>query len=229
MSINQLHGKTYEDHIKSAFQGSADHSRSTASMWDIEASYDKIGHMPTSIKTTKSNIVCMADARRFWEVNEGYRLLVCQWRQKSNCIKYFYKMYEFLITKEEHSQMIENVSLVEIADFHAKIQSYGVGQHKEARLFAKIHKAELQGRTCVILNPKIDSKDQRRLQCSLNVTTLMKLTKDFTTYDEENPFYRDLDITLKIRSSEREFSKTSLPQIDTFSVIAPTECTRIAT
>lgn len=76
MSKNQLHGKTYEDHLKSVFPGSSDHERSAGSAWDIEKQYDKILKLPTSIKTSKSKIIELADARKIWLLNEPYRLLV---------------------------------------------------------------------------------------------------------------------------------------------------------
>jgi hypothetical protein len=205
MSNNQLHGKTYEDHLKSAFQGSADHERSPMSPWDIEKDYDKINKLPTSIKTTGSNVVDLADARKFWSVKEPYRLLVAQYKQTGD-VKNFHTLYEFHITAEEHVKLLGDVTSSEVEDFHNALLSYGKGFHNEARQFAKLKKASLKYRSVAQLNQKIDSKAQRRLQCSITLAALLANVKDRTIYSSTE-FYRKISVSFSIQSSKRELNK----------------------
>ena len=177
MSINQLHGKTLEDYLKSAFQGASDHTRSVSSSWDIEKQFDKTKKLPTSIKTSKKGQIELADARKFWQINEPYRFLIAKYNQNGN-IKIFHTLYEFEITLEEHQKLLGNISYSEVEDFHNAILSYKKGFHKEARQFSKFKKSSLKSRSIVQLNPKIDSKTQRRLQCSITLNSLLSNIKE---------------------------------------------------
>lgn len=211
MSDNQLHGKTYEDHLKSVFPGSADHERSLQSAWDIEAEYDKIAKLPTSIKTTKKakagskTRVELADARKFWSIDESYRMLVAVYDQKGG-MKQFHTLYEFLITKDEHQKILSPISFSEVEGFHNNLLSYGRGFHEQCRTFAKQKKLQLQSNAIVQLNPKIDSKTQRRLQCSIYLSSLVSSVKTQTMY-QVSDFYRSISVSFTMQSSEREFNK----------------------
>lgn len=52
----------------------------------------------------------------------------------------------------------------------------------------------------IILNPKIDSKKQRRLQCSVNLEVLKSHIKNYKEYID---FYKEIQIDIKIKSSKR--------------------------
>ncbi len=49
--------------------------------FDIEAEFDKERNLDTSIKASKSLIIEMADARRFFSNQKAFRLLVCRYKQ----------------------------------------------------------------------------------------------------------------------------------------------------
>ena len=217
MSISQYaHGKRYEDSIKASFIGASDCRRVNTSKWDIESKFDKIRNIPTIIKTTKSDTVCMADATRFWGIDLfPYRLLIGTYNQNGD-IKDFSKMYEFIISEEEHNKIIGNLSLEEVSQFHNDICSFKYGQHEKAREFAKNKKIDLQYKTLVQLNPKIDSDSQRRLQCSLSIKLLTKECKELTEFNENNRFFNEVNVVFPIKSSPREFnvSKKKRREID---------------
>jgi hypothetical protein len=203
MSLNQSHGKTFEDHLKSAFPGTSDSDRSYLSQWDIEKEYDKIDNLPTSIKTSKNNVIELADARKIWKISEPYRLIVSQYKQ-NGIIKEFYILYEFKITKNEHIKMLGDITYTEVENFHNNLLIFTKGQHESARKFAKITKAALYSRSIIQLNPKIDSKCQRRLQSSINLEKLVEHIKDKHILNK-NDFYRGISIHFAIQSSSREF------------------------
>lgn len=68
MTNNQLHGKRFEDFIKGCglFPGSSDSGRSVTAGFDIEAKFDKIRGLPTSVKSSGSDGIGLSDARRFF-------------------------------------------------------------------------------------------------------------------------------------------------------------------
>jgi RNAse (barnase) inhibitor barstar len=208
MSKSQSHGKMYENYIKSAFTGASDYSRPQDSLWDIEEKFDNIDHLPTSIKVTSSGIVDLADARRFWLIDQSYRLLVAEHNQKNKEIKQFINLHEFLILYEEHCKLLGNISYKDIEDFHNNLLIYKFGKHNEARLFSKnrkiLFKEQLMQST-VQLNPKIDSKTQRRLQCSISLDKLIPNINKYNFYDKDD-FYRDISVYWTIKHSERLFS-----------------------
>lgn len=201
MSINQLHGKTVEDHLKSAFPGSADHERKPNDSWDIEKIFDDIDGLPTSIKTTKTNIVCLADARKFVNIIEPYRILIGRYKQ-INDVKHLYQIEEYLVTIDEHKKLLGDLLPVEVEIFHNSLLKYKLGEHKEARIFAKSMKKSLPN-SIIQLNPKIDSKKQRRLQCSIKIEDLSNNVKIKNTYKD---FYKKIGVEFKIKSDSREFN-----------------------
>lgn len=208
MSKNQLHGKTYEDHLKSVFPGSSDSARLPHSSWDIESKFDKDKGIPTSIKTVKNKgkiSIDLADARKFWSIDRDYRMLVALYDQ-SNDVKNFHTLYEFHITKAEHQQLLGSVSFSEVESFHNILLSYKEGSHAECRSFAKQKKAHLKNNSIVQLNPKIDSKTQRRLQCSIGLDNIRAIVKTQNVF-YANDFYRGISVAFSIQSSKREFNK----------------------
>lgn len=205
--INQLHGKTIEDMIKSAFQGSSDCSRSASSRFDIEAIFDKEHHLSTSIKASKKGNIELADARRFFENNDEFRLLICRYEQKS-VKKIFSEIHEVFIDKNILDYLKGQIPYEAVVNFHEKLTSFPFGKHVEARIFAKEHKEVLQNTysSNIILNPKIDSKRQRRLQCSMNINHLYSAFPDCYTIHKEN--YKTLCLPVSILSESRKFKKT---------------------
>lgn len=205
MSKNQLHGKTYEDHLKSVFPGSSDHERSNSSSWDIEKDYDKIAQLPTSIKTSKSKVVELADARKVWLLNEPYRLLVGKYNQVGD-VKEFHTLCEFLVSLEEHQKLLGDITYNEVEEYHKSLLTFKLGFHEDARKWAKYKKQILKPRSIIQLNPKIDSKTQRRLQASIKLDELMSNIKQYTVLNKDE-FYRGISAALRIQSSAREFNE----------------------
>lgn len=185
MSTSQSHGKQFEDHLKAAlFPGAADHGRSPTSGFDVEASFNKERGVPCSIKVAKQgSSISLADARRFWEIQQPFELIVSEWTQRNGTQKEFETVHRFFITSEIHQDLIAQVTAEQVARFHAGLKTFGPGQHRAARDWARQQKIELApflATSRIILNPKIDSKDQRRLQCSVKLASLVAVTEGRT-------------------------------------------------
>jgi hypothetical protein len=208
MSNNQSHGKRIEDFIKTVFPWSSDNERKAQSEYDIESEFDLIENLPTEIKTTSSNNICMSDARKIWLRTEPFRLITIKFTQ-SKQYKQIKELYEWLITAKELEVLKGCISYPEVENFHYSIKEFGPGKEnaKLARTFAEDKIKELNGKSIFQLNPKIDSKKQRRLQCSITINNLLKNVSNYNYFNEDNSFYRDVEIIgIRIKSSKREFN-----------------------
>ena len=176
----QGHGLAFETYIKAAYPNSSNQKRKNTSIYDIEKKFDKVENLSTNIKTKKNSrkVIDLADARRAFSNNEDFRLLVLEYEQKG-IYKVPSKLYEFFITKEEWSAFKGNIPLEIIESFHNDLTQFIVGKHKEARIYAKARKKEITHTysSAFILNPKIDSKDQRILQISIKLANLLNSIK----------------------------------------------------
>jgi hypothetical protein len=207
MTNNQLHGKKFEDLIKSCglFSGSADGGRSPTATFDIEAKYDKILGLPTSIKSTGSNIVGLSDARSFFANSEKYRMLVGRYKQVGPH-KQFHNVHEFILTPETLAKLRGEVLLDDVTAFHdgLLLTAFPVGSHVAARQWALQRKAALADKqSWITLNPKIDSKSQRRLQCSLRLSELIELCAPDGHYHLHEGSIGDLVLPIAQKSSAR--------------------------
>lgn len=211
MSKNQLHGKRIEDWIKSAFPGASDHERDADSMWDIESDFDKEKKLPTSIKSNKAKSkqelpthIELADARRFFSIDEAFRLLVCVYIQ-SGIVKQVYSLLEYVIDENMLHALYGNLTLQVVQKFHEDIKTFSKGEHVAARSFAQSEKRRIENdyHSLVKLNPKIGNKDnQRRLQCSLPIKHLNTIVAPVIY--SGNDVYRDIIVLPgSVKSTER--------------------------
>lgn len=169
----QAHGKRFEDFVKACglFPGSSDQGRSPTSDFDIEAKFDRRLGLATSVKSTGSEIVTLADARRFFAIAEPFRMIVGRYWQVDDT-KEFREIHEFILTEASLTKVRGELNHAQITDFHngLLLGSFPAGEHVAARAWAQERKRELAPVIgSVVLNPKIDSKRQRRLQCSVSL------------------------------------------------------------
>ncbi len=207
MTRNQLHGKKFEDLIKGCglFPGASDQSRSSTVGMDIEAKFDRTHGLPTSIKTTGSSIVTLSDARRFWAIDYPFRMLVGTYRQM-NERKFFSLIHEFLILPTDLEFLRGNVTAEEVEALHVGISLAVIptGQHQAARVWVQEKKVALVDReTRVTLTPKIDSKTQRRMQCSLKLADLISMSEVDMRHTEHRESIGDLVLPIALLSSRR--------------------------
>lgn len=207
MSIgtNQLHGKTIEDRVKSVYPGASEHKSSITAHFDIEGVFDLEYSLPTSVKTSKSDVIELADARRFLANEQPFRLLVFKYKQVAGN-KVVQDVHEYLIDCETLQRLKGELNHEIVNNFHNHIMSYKVGEHLSARKYAREYNKMLkQGYiSAIILNPKIDSKNQRRLQCSIKLSTLNEIVPERSKkYYNDN--YKGLLLPILIESGPRKF------------------------
>ena len=207
MSDSQLHGKTFENRIKasSRFPGAATDATGHTAAFDIAARFDTSANLPTSIKTSCNTRIGLADARRFWALIDSFRMLVGLYRQTAHT-KAFHTIHEFIIGPAELAMLRGGVTSAEVGALHEGIslEKFDRDDYRAARKWAAEATRTVRSRSLVRLDRKIDSKGQRRFQCSVDIEALVRAcpgdrqmvyTKDFG----------DIALPLRLPSTSREF------------------------
>jgi hypothetical protein len=167
MPESQLHGFTWENEVKRVFAVDA-HADYTATH-DIPKEVNPFNSMENiSIKTTGSSTICMGDPLRIWdysdaEINTG---IVLRYRQEGG-VKRLERTHE--ITLNNRALLWGSLTREDIAELDALVRSMPRGS-RDVAIDAAISekKKELNAKSGIVrFNPKIDSKVQRRLQCSI--------------------------------------------------------------
>lgn len=167
----QNHGFVFEDWVKSVL-GVKELAYKYTQKWDIP------GETPISVKCMGfTNALEFGSAVRIWEINETFTLVVGRWEQVG-FKKLIRSIDEIDITPEILKEMRGDISLEEIRNFDKKIKTFPAGKvgQKQGIKFASTWKAERKDRIGLLtITHKIDSKNQRRIQCNLNYNNYVKL------------------------------------------------------
>ena len=128
-----------------------------------------------SIKTTNGNRIDCGDILRRRQENE-YHLVVAQWEQCGDN-KVFYNEYTFFITPDLEQKLWGRMNYNQLAEYVNYIKNIPAGL--EAQQETKTERIVLKNcvedkKALFKIHPKVDSKKQRRVQCSLNIKELLK-------------------------------------------------------
>lgn len=202
MAEVQLHGNIYEETVILDVTGldkaSYDNTKKNGytSVWDIEKG--EYSDSDISIKTTGNNTVCMGDVIRMM-THTNYDLVVGVYTQDGDT-KVFTTQYTFHITDADTSKIWGSMEKEEVAAFVDFVKAIPHG--KEGQLSTKEYRnaflSEVQDKSALMtINPKVDSKKQRRVQCSMKLDELLA---SGVQYDKK-------DINLQVQSARRKFNK----------------------
>ncbi len=180
----QKHGFQFEDWLKKTF-----FEIHYTSEWDIPAELNphKQGG-PISIKTAKwKSSIYFGDALGRYKIDKPYTLIVGFWRQDGKH-KRVVKITESIITVIDWRTFWGNYSEKDIKALDAVIKNRDftpvIARAKAQHFIA----SQLPGKRGIIsLHPKIDSKTQRRLQCSIPFTDFFE-TVIKAPPEEDNEF-----------------------------------------
>ena len=128
-----------------------------------------------SIKTSKGNTVDCGDILRRRQETD-YNLVVGCYSQVGDN-KVFYSEYTFYIRPEHESILWGRMNYNQLAEYVDYIKSIPAG--REAQQETKTERTVLKNcvedkKALFKIHPKVDSKKQRRVQCSLNIKELLK-------------------------------------------------------
>lgn len=151
-----------------------------------------------SIKTTGKNTIECADILKRMKEKE-YRLIVgCYTQQENN--KVFHTEYEFYITSDDYSKLWGSMTYEKVKTFVDFVKSIPDGKEAQKNTLKdrKLLQEQVQCKHSLMkINPKVDSKNQRRVQCSVKLDEMLS----------SGIQYIKKDINIIISSSRRKFKK----------------------
>jgi hypothetical protein len=136
--------------------------------WDLPASLNpEPDGGPVSIKTAKWNsAIGFGDARRQFEINHKFTLIVGFWEQ-DGLRKRIVKIALVVIAPTLWISLWKPIKFADLEKLDKQIKDRS-RSYKEARQLAQLAVGSSPFSDSIFrVNPKIDSKTQRRLQCSL--------------------------------------------------------------
>lgn len=164
MSEEQQHGFFFEDWVKKTFF----HIHYT-SEWDIPRKLNPHPENgPISIKTAKwGGGIGFGDAVRQYEINETFTLIVGFWQQ-SGKYKKIVKVVEAVVAQDMWRKLWEPLQIHDLQRLDRIIKNRDLDPVQVRKSSQRLLAQSPFTDSIITLNPKIDSKQQRRLQCSLS-------------------------------------------------------------
>ena len=182
----QEHGFTFEKWVHDTFFDSYK-ARSYTDEWDVGKEFNvNYGGVPVSIKTAKyGSPVGLGDALRQFRINEDFLLVIGYWRQEEKK-KRIVNILAVPVTVDLWHSLWRPIALEDLQKLDTTIKDRTLS-YQQARAEAQRIKTQPPfTQAHITVNPKIDSKTQRRLQCSLGFSTLFSSvapTADQTAVD----------------------------------------------
>ena len=135
-----------------------------------------------SIKTTNGNKIDCGDVLR--RRQETDYILVVGLNQQVGDNKVFHTEYTFYIKPEHEQKLWGRMNYNQLAEYVDYIKNIPAG--KEAQQETKTERTVLKNciedkNALVKIHPKVDSKKQRRVQCSVKIKELIKADIPYTT------------------------------------------------
>lgn len=208
----QVHGFVWEREVGSILGASVDEMKSISytSPTDLPSHFNRKHGVDNHCKTTGSQLVCMGSALNTFDHldRDKTHLTIIQYVQRDGW-KIVKNTYQLDLTGMRLAFFgdITREDLSELEDVIKSIPPGRLDKSERERIYNR-KKMELQSRSSLIkLNPKVDSKTQRRLQCSFNLNDFLNTypTRCIQT-SVGNRFY-DGYITPKIQSGRRKLKR----------------------
>jgi len=198
----QAHGNTYESAVIKEITGLSKEEYDALKDNGYTDEFDLVKGLIVdydgSIKSTGSNTIDCADIQKKMQ-HKQYNLIVGKYDQVGDS-KVFHTEYVFFIQPEHHNLLWGNMRMDDIDAFVNYIKSIPSGKvaQQDSKIARKIFKEEIQDKTALYtINPKVDSKNQRRVQCSLKITELIAAGIPYT----------ERSINYTVQSPKRCFKK----------------------
>jgi len=169
----QSHGLIFENWINDTFFDG--HRPDYTGKWDVPGKLNKErGGIPVNPKAIKDRTsVDMGDALRQFDVDEPFWLVIGYWEQQGPK-KYMVRILAERIDPEVWRSFWHPIRREDLERLDAVIKDRSL-DYREARKQAHaIKNAPPFTEAIMVVNPKIDSRGQRRLQCSLRYRDLVE-------------------------------------------------------
>ena len=151
-----------------------------------------------SVKTTNGNKVDCGDILRRMREKE-YEIIVGQYRQDGGN-KIVHTEYVFNIKPEDYDKLWGTMKYELVEEYDRFIKS--IPKTREGQQATKEERTRIKNNIAckdalMVIHPKVDSKSQRRVQCSFKIDQMI----------ESGIEYTKKDINIVIKSSARKFNK----------------------
>lgn len=200
MAEEQQHGFAFEDWVKRTF-----FDIHYTSEWDIPKELNPTPENgPISIKTAKwGGGVGFGDASRQFQINHTFTLIVGFWEQKGGH-KEIVKIVETIVRQEAWRSLWQPITLDNIESLDRTIKDRTTTPEQARKMAQNILGQDPFSTASFTLNPKIDSKKQRRLQCSLSRRMFFEyLAPALSPQKDPIPTLWGRQVNLKLRGGPR--------------------------
>lgn len=208
MAEVQNHGFVFENWVKKILEVN-ELATNYTQKWDVP------GEVPISVKFMGlTNALEFGSTVRIWGIGEPFTLVVGRWDQRGN-EKIVRSIDEITISPSILKRMKGQINLEEIKSFDEKIKKFPAGKkgQEEGIAFAKKWKNDRKDRIGLLtITHKIDSKNQRRIQCNLNYDNYVKLFG----VPSMKIIFRGHKFSQSINSPPRTFNKKEQNDLDKY-------------
>lgn len=204
----QQHGLVLEQWVRDTFFDGYKPSNYTQK-WDIPASANRrFGGVPVNPKAAKYGTpVDLGDALRQRKISEPFILVVGFWRQEGD-EKRFVNLIAPRIEPATWEKLWGPVTLADLERLDAVIKDKTLTPAEARAAAQKIKNAPPFTQSIIVVNPKIDSKTQRRLQCSLRFDDVFKhLAPEADRAPHDHPTLWGVEFPQPVPSKPRAFQK----------------------
>jgi hypothetical protein len=170
----QHHGFSFEKWVRETLFQS--YEGTYMQKWDIPPEFNshigipkKFQNLPVSVKSAKYGApVGLGDVLRQRSIDESFLIIAGFWRQRTSSQKWFEEIGVAHFTAESWTALWGSLELDAIQVIDKEIKNLAL-PYQTARIKAQAWKRQFadNSNSQIVINPKIDSKRQRRIQCSL--------------------------------------------------------------
>jgi hypothetical protein len=204
----QHHGLVFEEWIDDTFfEGYR--PPSYTQKWDIPAAQNKNhGGVPVNPKATKYGTpVDLGDALRQFDIHEPFILALGFWEQIGD-EKHFVNLVAARVEPEAWKKLWGTVTRADLERLDAVIKDKSLTPEAARAAARKIKSAPPFTTAVIEVNPKIDSKTQRRLQCSLRFEDVFKhLAPGVDSRRQEHPALWGVEFPRLVESGPRQLNR----------------------
>ena len=204
----QRHGLVFEQWVRDTFFDGY-RPGSYTQKWDIPAAANtRFGGVPVNPKATKFGApVDLGDALRQFRIDEPFLLVVGFWQQVGD-EKRFVNIVSPRIAPELWRKLWGPVTLADLERLEAVVKDRSLTPAQARAAAQKIKSAPPFTQSIIVVNPKIDSKTQRRLQCSLRFDDVFRhLVPGGTREAQAEPALWGVAFPHAVASKPRVFAK----------------------
>lgn len=204
----QRHGYVFEKWVRDTFFDGYS-APSYTQEWDVaKAANKKYGDVPVSIKTAKYGAsVDLSDALRQYSINEEFLIIIGYWKQDGKT-KRFVNIVAARVEPQQYHQLWGVISLADLQQLDAVVKNRRLTPQQARESAHRIKSAAPFNKAAMGVNPKIDSKGQRRLQCSLSFKEVFHyLSPNSDSRPQTRPELFGVAAPEPFHSTPRQFTK----------------------